>query len=218
MRNFDAWTSAYVVRADTAIALKEWLWNESANATKPISQHLMPEGRSADAFLGERFWSSAYRYFDDRFYYGGTWSRVGPENQPIDVCASFERYADDSGYDHSFEFALKAHFPSEWLAHQLHLRWSGCRADFVDKSGSVVAFDPSVKSAGPSVLLVDKLRLRRALARSGYTIVWLYEGYKSVLLASHERGPRPKHRYVMGVYTLGPKGLEGAWKSAIVSL
>jgi len=95
------------------------------------------------------------------------------------------------------------------------LRWSGRNAEFVNKNGVVVAFDPSVESVGPPVLLVDARQLRRVLARSGYAIVWLYQGLKSVLWGERETGPRLRRRFVLGVYTLGKEGLEGKCQSAL---
>ena len=163
--------------------------------------------------MGERSWSPASRAFDNRFYGGEKWVNIR-EGPAIEICATFERYFDDSGYDRSFKGALAARLPSQWLSEQMGLRWSGRNAEFVDKRGNLVAFDPSVESAGPPVLLIDEARLRRSLG-SDYAAVWLYQGLKTVFHSERDVGPRLPRRCIVGVYALGQQGLEGSYQSGL---
>jgi len=60
----------------------------------------------------------------------------------------------------------------------LNATWSGVSATYVNQSGLVVAFDPSVNVAGPSALLVRRETLLEILWHHDLLVCWVIHGEK----------------------------------------
>ena len=76
---------------------------------------------------------------------------------------------------------MSIQLPCAWLVRQIGLNWNGEEGHFRDNEGRLVAFDPSVNSKGPSVLLANKKLLLEFLEQNGYSLVWTVLGQKNVL-------------------------------------
>jgi hypothetical protein len=61
----------------------------------------------------------------------------------------------------------------------MNLRWNGIEGHFFNHNGELIAFDPSVKNAGPGTLLIKKDKFLRFLDDNGYAMLWTLLGEKN---------------------------------------
>ena len=144
----------------------------------------MPEGRVFHGmYLGELFWSPAYRFHDDPYMGNSGWqeggSKQGQMSKPILPLS--ETYNVEHGtFDCSIDEGFSIRVPAEQLVHGMGLHWNGVDGCFFDKTGHLTAFDPSVKKPGPSVLLIRRDAFLEFLEEKGYAIVWTLLGEKGL--------------------------------------
>ncbi len=143
----------------------------------------MPESRDLyRVFLGEFFWSRAYKYHDSPYYGGEEWTRGTSNRLPKPVLVTSESYIQEQGgYDCSIDESISIQLPTKTLVEKMKLQWNGKEGCFFDMGGKPVAFDPSVSTAGPSVLLVRKESLLPFLKANNYAIFWTVLGEKNLL-------------------------------------
>ncbi len=90
------------------------------------------------------------------------WSQGRDSAIPKPVTPSAARYMQEaSGYDCSIDDTISIQLPCPWLVQQMRLKWEGAEGQFVDASGRLVAFDPSVEDQGPRAVRVVKRSARR---------------------------------------------------------
>ncbi|MGH7773697.1 MAG: AVAST type 2 anti-phage system protein Avs2 [Candidatus Binatia bacterium] len=168
----------YLVPGDETAAFM--LWAEAVD----FWGHWMPKPHeSYKLFLGEHGWSPAARYFESPYYGVAGWIRAD-QGCPARVCvASFRRLEESSGFDCSIDDSYTLRLPCSDLVRALGLQWSGNVADFVDGGGTVIAFDPTAHSVGPSALLVRQEALLDCLERERLALCWSVIGEKRVLTA-----------------------------------
>jgi hypothetical protein len=142
----------------------------------------IPKARDLHAtFLGELFYAPAYNYqlMPENGY--EEWTRGDKSLLPAEVVVPSERYFwEYDDYDCSIDEVISIHTPSKWLYDFLKLEWSGIEGEYNDAEGKLMAFDPSVKSAGPAVLLLNEAALTK-LQQSGYDILWVIAGEKMMI-------------------------------------
>ncbi len=63
----------------------------------------------------------------------------------------------------------------------MRLHWNGFPGTYLDASGNVVFFDPSVKERGPSVLLTKEDSFLSFLSEHGYEILWTVLAEKNMI-------------------------------------
>ena len=103
------------------------------------------------------------------------------ESLPAEVMVTSQGYLwERASFDCSLEDSVSCKLPNQWLMNALNLTWNGDEGRYFDSQGKLVAFDPSVEEAGPSVLLVNKQVLTTYLQQSGYAIFWTLLGEKLV--------------------------------------
>jgi hypothetical protein len=144
----------------------------------------MPESRYlTDVFLGEYFWAPAYVYHDSPYYGECNWTRGRDDMIPRELLVSVEEYLNEyAGYDCSIDETVSLSLPSKWLVKELDLGNKGVEGGFFDDKSRLVAFDPSVKTPGPTALLVNRDVLIESLAEKGYTVLWTMLGEKDLII------------------------------------
>jgi len=77
---------------------------------------------------------------------------------------------------------LSGFLPAPRLLEILGAHWSGYDFDFVDASGSLIAFSPYTgRSGGSGPLFVQKAALLSALRATGWNIIWALVGDRSCM-------------------------------------
>jgi hypothetical protein len=140
----------------------------------------MPESHgNSQLFLGEYFWSPAYRYFNVPYYHRSGWTKFWDE--PKKIIANKEQYSrDPSGLDCSIYGvqAISILLPSQFLADRMKLTWNGIEGCYFDPERRLIAFDPSVRERGPSALLFDETKLATFLDENQLELFWIVRGEK----------------------------------------
>lgn len=132
--------------------------------------------------LGEFFWSPAFKA-QDCYYFGRQgWTRDttrGENTIPVKVLVANDEYVRESGgYDCSIEEPIFIDLPCRFLVESMKLQWRGDEGYWFNEHGSLIAFDPSVRSQGPRVLLVRRDAIEEFLDSQGLTLFWTLLGEK----------------------------------------
>jgi hypothetical protein len=196
---------SYIVRKEDFDEVFEWAHQQD------YMGRWMPDSHETHyVFLGEFFWSPAYRDVCSSASGTGAWTRGDGEHQiPHPVVPTAQEYLwEGGGYDCSIEKSVGMQVPCPWLADALGLRWCGREGEFCDRSGRVVARDPSVNAPGPSVLLVRESTLRRFLERAGYELFWTVLGEKQIMM----HAPFPARSELSGAMAIRGRSVTGKAK------
>jgi len=159
-------------------------------------------------FLGEYGWSPAFRYFNQPYYGAEQWTNPG-NGCPISVrIGSFEYVKESGGFDCSINESYALHLPIYELVDRLGLQWTGRSADYIERNGSVAAFDPTAYEEGPTALLLREDLLKRYLSIEGLALCWTALGEKRVLGGGFG-GKYHGALRMSGAYALRDSGPEG---------
>lgn len=198
----------YLVRGQDVIKFMEWaqevdFWGQ-----------WMPEPPGIHTiFLGEYGWSPAFHHLSR--VYGLGWARPEPRDGspcPVEVnVASLHYVSDISSFDCSIDNGYTLHLPVADLIDGLGLRWTGSGADFINKSGQLVAFDPTAHEAGPDALLIRIDSLTEFLQRNELALCWTVIAEKRYLTLGSRAGSHGSLR-MSGAYELRPEGAKGFLK------
>ncbi|MBI3470759.1 MAG: hypothetical protein HY013_05330 [Candidatus Solibacter usitatus] len=197
---------SYVVRKQDFAELFSWAQEQS------FWGRWMPESHDLyDLFLGELYWSPAYR---ERFKHARgerAWTRGDRSiRPPKDVIVSAVAYMGAAtGRDCSMQDSVRTYVLAPWLAEHLGLRWCGVEGEFRGPDGRVIARDPSVDTAGPGALLVEEHALRAFLNAAGYEIIWTVLGGKQVI---GEHPAVPAQMQLNGAFACHEGRVEGSVK------
>jgi hypothetical protein len=168
---------SYIAKKSDVDELFEWaIKQDSIN-------HWMPESHDLPGvFLGEFFWSPSYNhYFSDYSDYE-EWTRGENDCVPKEVLVTVEEYSWGlENYDCSLDESISIYLPTKWLVHNMDLRWNGTKGQFFDKDSNLIAFDPSVGTPGPGVLLIKRDVFLKFLDDNGYDILWTVLGRKNII-------------------------------------
>lgn len=171
----DVWlrVTGYLVHKNDAHAVFSWASHQNLWGKR------MPEpGELRGVYLGESQWSPAYADRCRPYYGFPGWTR-GDDNlvpHPIHVATDHYNW-EFPGYDCSIDNSVSIRLPSGPLFSTLNLRWSGAEGEYLDASGNLAAFDPSVHGDGPKLLLL-RYDLYEELRAGGLDIVWSVIGAK----------------------------------------
>ncbi len=130
----------------------------------------------SDFYLGEYPWHPEMMDIGD-----WTEPSEGARDFPVPIRATVARYVRESGgYDYSIDDTLAVEIPAPWLAQVMRLHMKDGRTPvYVDSTGQVIFFDPSVQEAGPASALVNREAFLGMLEREGLSCVWVIAGEKS---------------------------------------
>ena len=163
-------------------------------------------------YAGEYGWSMAFRHLHSDCLEGEDWVR--PQTRDGEKCpvliqpASFTSLSESGGFDCSVEESFSLRLPHRDFVDHLGLRWSGNRADFLDKNRELAAFDPTAHGDGPSALLLRMELLKEYLKGNGLALCWTIIGEK--LGVGGDRSAE-YHGYatMSGAYSYSGEKLEG---------
>lgn len=149
-----------------------------------------------EIFLGEVGWSEASKFFDDPYYSHLGWAGdVDPEE--IAAIAASQGYSRErGGFDCSvMSKTISLRVPTERMLGFLNAEWSGVSATYVNKAGTVVAFDPAANVAGPSAFLVRRENLREMLQAHDLAVCWAIQGEKTDAAGSPNYGVHARRSF-----------------------
>jgi hypothetical protein len=89
------------------------------------------------------------------------------------------------------------------------LHWNGVEGKYFDKAGSLIAFDPSVFEAGPSVLLIRRDKFHEFLQANNLGILWTVIGEKQLIGGSWNPEDWKGRLNITGAYWLDGITLKG---------
>ena len=153
------------------------------------------------AFLGEFPWAPAVTTQAGAYHSRPGWTTGDDRDRlPHAVAPTYDQYFwENSGYDCSIDDTIAITLPGDLLIEGLGLRWQGSEGAFVDESGTVVAFDPSVQTSGPGALVVARDRLMEFLKRERLALVWVLIGERQLIGRGREG---LNYNELSGIYTL----------------
>lgn len=154
-------------------------WAQSQN----FSGRWMPEAHEqTNIFLGEFFWSPAFKYQDKPYFMHEGWTRGNDDVIPKEVLVTTDKYLKESTtLDCSVDEGIGIDLPCNWIVENMNLVWTGREGCYYDEKGELIVIDPSIYSKGPSVLLINKERFLKFLDSNGYEIIWTVLGEKNII-------------------------------------
>lgn len=170
----------YFVRNAHASLMLKWLNSHD------LLGHWMPDSGSLnEVFLGEAFWSPAYKHTDNPYFGQAGWtkgysSKFEPRI-PRPLLLTTEEYQHGSGNDCSIDDTPHVDLPCKYIVTQMNLRWDGTTGNFVDRHGNVIARDPSVSERGPGAIVVRQEDLMSLCRAEKLGLIWTITGEKRIL-------------------------------------
>lgn len=147
----------------------------------------MPESQTTSSLhLGEFFWSPAFKAQDCVYYGRQGWTKKTERGSkviiPTELLVANDEYSHESGgYDCSIEETFLINLPCRFLVESMKLQWRGVEGHWFNEQGTLIAFDPSVRFKGPSVLLFRRDAIVDFLKRAGLALFWTVLGEKRVI-------------------------------------
>ena len=211
----DLWymLTGYLIKRSDSRKLGRWAINQNW-----MGQWMPESHASDDVFLGEFFWSPVAKDRDDPYYGRKGWTRDSDGRLPCEVLPVNDGYSwSASSYDCSVTESIGINLPCRFLVESMNLNWRGQEGCWYDSANQLVAFDPSVKSTGPSVLLFRKEPLLEFLNRNGLTLFWTLLGEKRTI--GGRMGPEQYHGHleINGAYVLSQNRVRGRIRSQFVN-
>ena len=166
---------SYLVKSDDEKCFCDWAKDQH------FMGRWMPDSHEqTNIFLGEFFWSPAFKSFNTSYYGHQSWTRGDSQSLPCKVLVTADEYLQERGYDCSIEDTISAYLPAKWIVDKMNLSWYGEEGCYSNREGQLVAQDPSARTAGRGALLMDKSLMSEFLECEGYRIVWTLLGEKSI--------------------------------------
>lgn len=150
---------------------------KSKQVISEIERHSQSDSGLHEIYIGEIGWSEASTFFNDPYYAHMGWAG-GVDRALLDAIGASQGYSRErGGFDCSIDSeSISLRIPTDKVLGYLEGSWSGISATYVDKAGTVVAFDPSANVAGPSSLLLRKDRLAKVLRDHELAVCWFVHG------------------------------------------
>lgn len=181
----------------------------SKEAANQARHNTVQNSENYQIFLGEIGWSEAAKHFLAP-YYGNSGLPSGLEG-PHALPASLGYLRERNSRDCSIgDESVRLRAPSEAMLSLLEATWSGISATYVNHSGLVVAFDPSVNVAGPSALLVRRETLQETLRRNDLLVCWVVHGEKLDAAGAPDYKVKARRSF-QGVFLWDGKKVRGSY-------
>ncbi len=204
---------SYIVKKSDADELFEWAKKQN------FMGRWMPESHEiTNIFLGEFFWAPAFVYHDIPYYHHDGWTRGSNKLIPKQVLVTTDQYMqENSGHDCSIDKTVIIYLPSKWIINNMNLCWNGVEGYFYSKNKQLIAFDPSVTTAGPRTLLINKDTFEKFLADNNYDILWTILGEKNIISGGMLPIAWQGRLEFTGAYRIYKGKLDGSVKHTFVS-
>ncbi len=203
----------YIVRKEDADVIFQWALQQN------FMGRWMPESHALHrVFLGEFYWSPAFEYHNRPYFDHEAWTRGWDQRIPNAILVATDGYLGESTtYDCSVDESIHITMPAKWLADGMGLRWNGVEGQYCGADGEIVAYDPSVHSTGPGVLLINFDKLQTHLASVNCEVIWTLLGEKGVLGNRFNVGEPTGRLEISGAFRIRSGELEGRMNSRFVS-
>jgi hypothetical protein len=96
------------------------------------------------------------------------------------------------------------------------LHWKGIEGEYYDNKEKLLAFDPSVRTSGPSVLLLNEEALA-SLRQKGYDIIWMIKGEKMIFGDTMDPEQWKGRLQISGLFRKKNEAIEGFMKNKFES-
>lgn len=168
---------SYIVKKEDADKVYNWAMQQN------FAGRWMPESHEQTSiFLGEYFWSQAFKYHNVPYYMHEGWTRGEDDKIPGEVLVTTDKYLKESNtFDCSVDEGIRITLPCNWIVEKMNLVWTGKEGCYSDKKGNLVVTDPSIYAKGPSVLLIKKDLFLNFLESNGYEVIWTVLGEKNMI-------------------------------------
>lgn len=197
--------SGYLVRASQVQAFLEW-----AEQVDFWGRWMPEPTQLPHVFLGEHAWAPASRYFQNPHFEG--WRRP-LKDCPVELRPAALEYLHEAGnFDCSTDATFTFRLPIPELVTGLAIRWSGCRADFVDIDGTLTAQDPSAQAGSPTGFLLRENAIREFLRQQSLAMVWSIVGEKRIVPTVPRGVVDLESLRISGACVLKENGLEGSMR------
>jgi len=204
---------SYIVKKSDIEELFDWAKKQN------FMGRWMPESHeTTQVFIGEFFWSPAFEYFNIPYYHHDGWTQ-GHNNQiPKEVLVTTDQYMlESTGYDCSIDDTIHIYLPAKWIVNNMCLHWNGVEGHFYDNQGNLIAFDPSIRTPGPGVLLINRDVFLKFLDDNGYDLLWTILGEKNYFGGSMSPDDWKGRLELSGVYRINKDNIEGVLNPKFVS-
>ena len=176
----------------------------------------MPESHETYSLqLGEFFWSPAFKAEDCEYHGRHGW--VGKSDDtlrgiPTDILVANDEYGRESvTFDCSVDETIHIDLPCRFLVESLGLRSGGVEGHWFNDQGTLIAFDPSVRSKGPRALLVRRVTILEFLKSKQLTLFWTLLGEKQ-FIGGRERDYKGRLE-INGAYVWQNDAIRGSCRS-----
>jgi len=202
---------SYLVRAKDKSKVFEWAKQQH------FMGRWMPESHEFyHVYLGEYPWAPAFLYHYIPYYHHDGWTDgARDEKIPAKILVTDDQYlSSGSSIDCSTNEAISVKLPAKFIVDGINLIQSHIDGRFFDKSGELIAFDPSVFDDDmPGYVFIRKDKLINFLKSKGYALFWTLIGEKN-MIGGGGIGQPLGWLEIDGAYTLdGQNKIVGAKKS-----
>lgn len=191
---------SYLVSEDKFENIKEWALKQD------FMGRWMPESHSRyEIFSREYYWSPAYKYFNDEsngvmeqseIYDPLTGELIGS------VTLTTNNFLWEEEFDKSKEDKISFLKPSNHIYKNMKLIFSKNEGEFVDDTGNIICFDPSVYFNTKSYLLIKKEPFINYLRENKLKILWTVLGEKNIIGGLSSLGDFHGRLEISGAYYL----------------
>lgn len=181
-RNLYYHMNAFIIEKDSVNDFTGWAQNNNLygmHTQIPESHHF------SEPYLREYPYSKAYDYINIDYYQQPLWQ--GIEGTSFNILLTSTAYFNEGkSFDKSVNESIEIALPNKWLVEQMQLKQTLNDGEWIDSTGRVVFFDPTVNSCcltrynENSVLFADKKLLLEFLEKNNLTLVWMMWGEKQV--------------------------------------
>jgi len=171
------WFHSYLVKKINIPIISSWLKKQE------FSGRWMPEPpETHNIFLGEWYWSPAYKFIQCPYYNYPGWAqdgRTSNETIPVPVHLTAENYIRESScYDYSIENSIHLTLPSKPILDGMNLTWNG-NGGFIMPNGELAVQSPTDDDKGRRSLLIKKKPFINYLKENDLTVLWTILGEKN---------------------------------------
>jgi hypothetical protein len=170
---------SYLVRAKDKNKVFKWAKQQH------FMGRWMPESHEFyDVYLGEYPWAPAFLYHYIPYYHHDGWTDgARDEKIPAKILVTDDRYlSSGSSIDCSTNETISVKLPVKFIVDGMNLTQSHTDGRFFNKSGELIAFDPSVFDDDmPRYVFIRKDKLIDFLKCKGYALFWTLLGEKNMI-------------------------------------
>lgn len=168
---------SYIVRKEDVNEVYNWAIEQN------FAGRWMPESHDQiDIFLGEFFWSPAFKHHNVPYYMHEGWTRGRDNIIPKEILVTTDKYLkEDNTFDCSVDEGMQITLPCNWIVENMNLHWTGREGCYSDEKENITVIDPTINCENSSILLINRELFLRFLDINGYEIIWTVLGEKSII-------------------------------------